>query len=57
MRLDPLGDFGLDGLGQHPLSPVAKNLGQHVLAASGWQAKRSEWYSLAWWRTPGECGR
>ena len=36
MRLDPLGDFRVDGLGQHPLRSLTKNARQHVLRRRGW---------------------
>ena len=36
MRLDPLGDFRVDGLSQHPLRSLTKNARQHVLRRRGW---------------------
>jgi hypothetical protein len=36
IRLDLLGDFRVDGLGQHPLRSLTKNARQHVLRRRGW---------------------
>jgi hypothetical protein len=37
MRLDPLRDFSVDCLSQHPLSAVSQDVCQDVLARRRWQ--------------------
>ena len=37
VRVDPLGDFRLNGLSQQPLSAAAKHLGERVPRTRGWK--------------------
>jgi hypothetical protein len=55
VSIDPLGDFRLNGLRQQLLSAFAKNAGQHILGAYGWQ-RHDRIATLSHWRIPGECG-
>src|SRR5205823_9730944 len=40
MPLDPVRDFGLDGLSQHPLSAIPQNRRQDITALGQWQHLR-----------------
>jgi hypothetical protein len=56
MRLDPLRDFGFDGLSQKPLSAIAKDAGQHIPSTYGWQGNdgvATLWHGGV---LRGECG-
>ncbi len=38
--VDPLGDFGFDGLSEQLLGALPQDVGQRVAAAGGWQRNR-----------------